>query len=120
MSYLSSTNKALSIIWVWLKRYWYIPAFILVSVLTWFLFRRSGVPWKETIAEVRAIQAEATVRKLETELSTEKAKQVVRVWYEKEIASLEEKQKEQAKELENDPAELAKFLVRVSGKPFHN
>ena len=101
----------------WLKKYWYVPVFILGSVLLWLLFRRSGPPLEQTMAEVKAIQAEADVKKLKKALGTEYAKKAVTERYETELKELNEKQEKQAKKLENDPAKLAKFLVRASSKP---
>lgn len=105
------------LIWVgtWLKRYWYIPVFVLGTLITWLVFRRTGPLFGQTVAEVRAIQAEAEVAKLQAEVGTEKAKAKVTVQYQTEIKQLTDEQRKQAKALENDPAKLAKFLVRAAG-----
>jgi len=97
----------------WLKKYWYIPLFILASILTWMLFRRRTTPFKQTVAEVKAIQAEAETKKLKEIVGTQKAKELIEEKYQEDIKKLDEKQKEEAKELRDDPAKLAKFLVRA-------
>lgn len=101
--------------WKWLKKYWYIPAFVVVSMIIWALFRRKDPPFAQTVAEIRAIQAEAETEKLRQIVGTTKAKELIEEKYEKDIQALDEKQKKQAVELRNDPAKLAKFLVRASG-----
>ena len=108
--------RALIKIGVWIKKYWYIPLFILVTIAGWIFFSRKGTPFKQTVAEVKAIQAEANVKKLKEMLGTEKAKIVVTENYKTELEQLDEKQKEQANELKDDPAKLAKFLVRSSSR----
>lgn len=100
----------------WLKKYWYIPVFLIGMILVWMFFRRRGTPIKQTIAEVKAIQAEAEIEKLEAVLGTEKAKEAVAQNYNAELEALDKQQQEQAKELRDDPGKLAKFLVRASGK----
>jgi hypothetical protein len=102
-------------IMLWLKKYWYIPVFMVGTVLSWMLFKRSGPPFKQTIAEVKAIQAEAEAKKLKEILGTQKAKEMVVEKYDRELESLDKKQAEQAQEMSDDPAKLAKFLVRASG-----
>lgn len=99
----------------WIKKYWYIPLFAIMSIILWVLIRRKGTPFAQTIAEVKAIQAESEATKLKEILGTTKAKQLIEEKYQEEIRDLDEKQKTQAKELENDPSKLAKFLVRASG-----
>ena len=102
----------------WLKKYWYIPVFTLVSLFTWIITRRPG-PFKQTNAEIKAIKAESEVTKLKEIIGTTAAKQLIEDKYQNEIKELDEKQKLQAKELEDDPAKLAKFLVRASCGKFN-
>lgn len=84
-------------------------------MIAWALMRRSGPLFEHTASEVKAIQAESETAKLIEMIGTTKAKQLIEEKYQKEIQALDEKQKKQARELENDPAKLAKFLVRASG-----
>lgn len=103
-------------VWSWLKKYWYIPVFTLGSVALWLLFRRTGMPFDQVLTELKSIQAKSDIDKLKAEIGTEKAKMVVVEKYKAELQALDAKQKEQANELQNNPAELAKFLVRASSK----
>lgn len=105
------------IIWKWLKTYWYIPVLFLVTGVVWFLFRKPGtVPWTQTQAELEAITAGVRAQEMELAVGTEKAKVAVDEKYQVEREKLDEKQKKQAEELKDDPAKLAKFLVRAGRK----
>jgi hypothetical protein len=99
----------------WLKKYWYIPLLFLASLAAWLLFRRNNeTPFEQTSAELKAIDAEAKAEKMEAVMGHQKAKEYVEEQYREELKQLDEKQTEQAKELRDDPAKLAKFLVRAS------
>jgi hypothetical protein len=111
---MSKLIKIIIKIGVWLKRYWYIPLFLVVTLITWLLFRRTEPIFGQTVAEVRAIQAEADAAKLKAELGTEKAKIAVTEKYQTELRKLNDEQLKEAKALSNDPAKLAKFLVRAA------
>lgn len=107
-------------VWTWLKKYWYIPVFVIVSIIVWLFFRRSGMPLEQVLTEIKAIQAKADVDKMKAEIGTEQAKVKVTEQYHEELKALDEKQAKQAKEFENDPAKLAKFLVRAGSKHTDN
>lgn len=97
----------------WVRRYWYIPLVLFVGVLGFVLGRRRESPVERTRAELKAIDAATETKKLEALVGAEKARQAVEYEYRHTMRELDEKQKEKAKELRNDPAKLAKFLVRA-------
>jgi len=104
--------------WKWLQAHWYIPIFLIGVILGWMFFRRSrdrGTPIAQTKTELRAIEAEAQAAKLIETVGAERAKALVKEQYQKELDALDAKQKAEAKELEDDPQKLAKFLVRAAG-----
>jgi len=98
----------------WLKDYWYIPLFILGIFLLWVFFKERKNPLARIQNEIDAIEAGAYAREMKKRYGLEKAKKKVREKFRTEIVLLDEKQMKQAKELENDPVALARFLVRVA------
>jgi uncharacterized membrane protein len=98
-----------------IKRYWYIPLFVLAVILGWVIFRKRGTPVEQTRRELQAIEAGRRARELEERLGLEEAKKHLAQEYTEELNALDEKQKTKAKELINDPGALAKYLVRMGG-----
>ena len=98
---------------VFLKRYWYIPLILIVSLLGWIFFRRRGTPLAVTMAEIGAIDAEKRAEEAIAREGAAKALLQVEQEYAAKLQKLNEKQKKQAKELRDDPAKLAKFLFKV-------
>lgn len=70
---------------------------------------------ERTRAELDAIKAETKTKRLEALIGAEKARQAVEYEYRYTMRELDEAKKKKAKELRNDPAKLAKFLVRAGG-----
>lgn len=101
-------------IWKFIRAYWYIPVFIIAVILGWVIFRKRGTPIKQTQTELEAIKAAEEAREWKARLGAEMAKKQVEAKYREEVAALNEKQAAQAKELEDDPVKLAKFLVRAA------
>jgi hypothetical protein len=103
----------------WLKKYWYVPLFVLAVFLGFMLSRKSrarGTPLVQTLRELDAIKAGAEVEKVKAQLGAEQAKAHVEDKYREEIDALDEKQKERLEKMEEDPMAMARFLVRA-GKP---
>lgn len=96
------------------RSYWYVPFFIIAVILGWAIFRKKGTPIAQTQAELEAIKAAEQAREWQARLGAEMAKKQVEAKYREELAALNEKQTAQAKELEDDPVALAKFLVRAA------
>lgn len=96
----------------WLK-YWYVPVILVLGVLLWIVSRGRVNPMEHTETELEAIKAGAEVKRIQTKLGAEQARQHVEDKYRKQLEALNEKQKAQAEELRNDPVKLAKFLVRA-------
>lgn len=96
-----------------LADYWYVPLFILLVILGWVLFRRKGTPVAQTKAELAAIEAGRVAREIQAREGVEAAKRHLVDQYTAELAALDEKQQEKARELRDDPAKLARFLVRA-------
>ena len=100
-------------VWKFIKAYWYIPVFVIAVILGWVIFRKKGTPIAQTRAELDASRAGEQAREWQAKLGAEMAKKQVETQYREELKVLDEKQAAQVKELENDPAALAKFLVRA-------
>jgi len=98
----------------WLRQYWYIPFVALGAALSYvFLMRRGATPMSQTKAELEAIKMASNIGKIEALLGAEKARDVVEHEYRETLQKLDEDQQKKAKELRDDPAKLAKFLVRA-------
>ena len=102
-------------IWEWLKPRWWIPLFFLAVAIGWIL-RPRKTPIAQTKVELAAIEEAGKVKKMEATLGAEIAKAQLRDKFTITIAQFNEQQAQQAKQLEDDPAELAKFLVRAASK----
>lgn len=101
----------------WLKRYWYVPFFILLTILFWVIFKgKKGTPVEQTKRELEAIDAGRQAEEMAARYGTEAAKANVKSKYREELAALDEKKAAKAKELEDDPQKLAKFLVRAGAR----
>jgi len=95
-------------------KYWYIPFFVLLTILFWVVFKgKKGTPVEQTKRELEAIEAGRRAQEMEARYGTEVAKANLKTKYREELAALDEKKAAKAKELENDPQKLAKFLVRA-------
>ena len=100
-------------VWKFIKAYWYIPVFVIAVILGWVIFRKKGTPIAQTRAELDAIRAGKQAREWQTKLGAEMAKKQIKAKYREALKALDEKQTIQAKELEDDPVALSKFLVRA-------
>lgn len=90
------------------------PLFILWTILLWVIFRdKKGTPIEQTKRELDAIEAGRKSQEMEARYGTEVAKASLKRHYREELAALEGKQAAKAKELEKNPAKLARFLVRA-------
>lgn len=99
--------------WFFICDYYYIPLLVFVAVLGWVIFRRRGTPLNQTRAELKVIEAGRRARELEAEWGISQAKLQILVDYQEAVASLDKKQQAKAKKIGNNPAKLARFLVRV-------
>lgn len=97
----------------WLKDYWYVPLLLLGAFLLWVCFKSRRNPLVRIQNEIDAIRAGAYARETQQRYGLEEAKERIREKFRAELAKLDEKQTTQAKELEDDPVALARFLVRV-------
>jgi hypothetical protein len=105
-------NKFLS----WLKKYWYIPFFVLVVFLGWIIFRkREYTPIDQIKQKLEVIDTAAKIRIIQKEKGAVEAHAVVEATFKQKMDKLNKDQKEKARELRHDPVKLAKFLVRVGG-----
>ena len=68
---------------------------------------------REVAGVVIEIRAAAQAKKVEVTKGKEVALKAVEAKFTKEVEALDEEQKEQAKELQNNPAALSRFLVRA-------
>ena len=105
--------KTLLKMYVWLKEYWYIPLFVLGSILLWVFSRKSSTPLALTLAELDVIKAGSEAEKLKAVFGNKKAKTVVEEKYKESYRNLTDDQKKEADALQKDPKKLARFLVRA-------
>jgi len=103
-------------IWNFIRRYWYIPVFIIAVVLGWVVFRKRGTPFAQTKVELKAIQAGAQAEEWKARFGAGLAQKQVEETYAAEKKALDEKQAAQAEALKDDPVALAKFLVRAGSR----
>ena len=103
-------------LWDWLCRWWWWVPLSVVAVTgawaAWRTLRSRMAHLKDGWAGLNGQYVSARAKIAETELESERAKQVVKDTYRQELEQLDAKQKAEAKILENDPAALARFLVR--------
>ena len=100
--------------WGWVKRYWKVIGVFAVSVMGWLFFRTGpNKPIKNAKLELAVSKAHARARQMELEVGKRVALDTVQSRYRTALANLNELQAQQAKELRDDPAELAAFLVRA-------
>lgn len=87
---------------------------VLAATLLCVLGRKRGIsPIEAAKNEIRAIDAGRVAAANAAKLGTEQARAAVEEAHKQTIAALDERQKARARELESDPASLARFLVRV-------
>jgi hypothetical protein len=100
----------------WLLAHWYVP-FVFLAALAGFLISwKRGTPLQATKRELEAIRAGADARRVEAALGAERARRHVEKAHVEALMLLDESQAQQAEGLRDDPAALAKFLVRA-GRP---
>lgn len=100
-----------------LADYWYVYVLFLGSLVGFHLYRKRGIhadPAQALARELRAVAAKREVREMEISLGVQAAKQHVEDKYREQLAQLDEETRAQATSLEQDPAELAKFLERLT------
>ncbi len=104
------------ILWKFTKRYWRLPVVILFAVVAAILLRkwfRPRLPPMEMVTrELEAIRAGVEADKVRAELGHEQALRHVEDKYREELLALDEKDKEQADKLRNDPEALTRFIMR--------
>ena len=98
----------------WIRRYWMIPFLVLGSILAWIIFKgRRPTPIAQTKRELEAIDAGRRAGEMEARYGALVAVANVKHKYQEELDALDEKKRNKARELWNDPQKLAKFLVRA-------
>lgn len=101
----------------WLKKYWYIPLFLLGSALIWiFCRRKKATPLEQTKCELENIRVKAEIEKTKKEKGLDAALELVEQKYQEKIQKMTSDQKKLAEELKNDPEKLIRFLIRVGSK----
>ncbi len=97
--------------------HWYIPLFVGGVLLLWILTAGRKMPPVSTVKrELEAIRAGAEAREMQLIMGKEAAVKRLQKERADAIAALNAKQAQRAKELENDPVALSKFLIRA-GRP---
>ena len=95
----------------------YILAFgaLAAAVLAWILFRqRNWVDIPKLKTELRAIDAESEIEKLQAELGKEKALEKIRNDHANALGLLEKEKSKEIESLKNNPSKLVRLLVRRS------
>jgi hypothetical protein len=94
---------------------WVSLAFLFVgALLAWLVLRRRANPVQKILdTELRALEAERTVKDMEAREGADRAKAHVQAIYDRTKAELTEAQAHEAKTLLDDPKALANYLVRA-------
>lgn len=101
----------------WIVDHWYIPLFVGGVLLLWILTGGKKAPPASTIKrELDAIRAGAEAREMQLIMGKEAAAKRLQKEHADAVTALNAKQAQRAKELENDPVALSRFLIRV-GRP---
>ena len=96
-----------------LRAYWYIPVFVGGVILVWILTGgKKASPIGTIVRELEAIRAGSDTRELTLKVGKEKAVAQLHKDKAEEIKALDAKSAAKAKELEDDPVVLSKFLIR--------
>ncbi|HSC15012.1 MAG TPA: hypothetical protein VLI71_07835 [Gammaproteobacteria bacterium] len=98
------------------RAWWWIAAIgsVLAACLLWSLGRRRGPSPSQVVKdEIRAIEAAKTAAASQAKIGADRAKAAVEEAHKTELAALDGRQKAQADALADDPAALARYLVRV-------
>lgn len=113
---------ALVVLWGWVKRaglwladHWHVPLIAVAAILGYVLAKRGTArqPLELVKTELDAIAAGAEVRKVKAEAGAQAARAHIEEQHKEALAALDAKQREEAKTYEENPEELARFLVRV-------
>jgi hypothetical protein len=100
---------------LYLFDHWYIPVAVGIAILLWIITRGRALPPTSVFkTELEAIKAAAKARDYEAMLGTQDAIEAVKKDHLQEILKLNEAQAQKAKELNNDPVALSRFLVRAA------
>ena len=97
----------------WLKSHWYVPLLTLAGVLAWFFRITREKPTDTWKIESKAATAAAEAKEIAIKSGAELARAKVRAEHQEELNRLNKEQAEHAEQLAEDPAALARFLVRV-------
>jgi len=104
--------------WFFVLDHWKLPAFIVVIVVGWLLFRWRKPDTRGAMQEVQdeldIIRAGAVARDMEIQIGTEQTVQQVKAKYAAKTMALDATQMLKVKELEDDPIALARYLERLT------
>lgn len=102
--------------WRWLREYWYVPVFALVTVLGWLLrgFVSSN-PITRVKDELEVIKAGERAHVAAIDRGTEAANALADLEYKNAIEKLEGEQMAKAEALRTDPRARVRYLRRIIG-----
>ena len=114
------TKKTLAL----MIRYWKILLILLMSVVSFVLFRRSGRPitealeenhekYKEQTKKIEIIHAKQIMQRNNNVVETEREKEVIEVDHKKKLVSLEEREEEIVREMKD--SDLAEEMNKEFG-----
>lgn len=102
----------------WIAAHWKLPLIVVGALATWYLVTRKRRPDITPAAavqrELQAVQAAAKISATQAEQGAAAARAEVEQTYAQQLAQLDETQKQQAAQLADDPAGLAKFLIKAA------
>lgn len=96
----------------WIADRWYIPLLAVAAVAGWYFTRDKGSPLKRVRDELKVIEVGAAARKVQAEMGKDKALALVEAARERELETLDAKQKLKAEKLKSDPVALSRLLAR--------
>lgn len=100
----------------WLRYLWLVVTLVGAMVLWVFVTRHLGTPFPAVKNEAEAIRVQAAVEKIEAEKGRTLALRRVEEDYREALRKLEGEEWIQATKLRENPALLARFLVRVGSQ----
>lgn len=101
----------------WLRRWGYFIAFVGGALVVWLVTRKQPFPQAEIKRELNVIEADAEASRLIAEKGHEAAVKEVQAQYEQAKSELDDKTKQEAEMLKNEPVALSRLLVRAAQHP---
>ena len=101
----------------WIGDYWVIPLVVVAAIVGMVVLSKKKRHWsavQKITQELKGIEAKRETREIQLQLGAEQAKQHVAEKYAARRETLDAKHEARAKELEDDPVALSRYLARLT------